>query len=76
MREPAAVSQIDLLLKQTIRHHLIFRWRSDDEFAGGLVIWMINHRQPLPGLIRPVGAEEGTLPYLFVPMRRPPPGTP
>ena len=42
MRTAAAIAEIEFLLQEAVRDHLILRWRGDDEFAGGLVGGMIH----------------------------------
>ena len=61
VRDPPAVSQIDLFLKQTIGHHLVPGGGGDQEFAGRLVVGMVDDGQPLARLVGPVGAEERAL---------------
>src|SRR5262249_1005328 len=58
MRQSLTVAEIRLLLKQTVRHYLILGWRGDEKLARGLVIWMVDHRKPLPCQIWPIQAEE------------------
>ena len=65
VRQPAPIAEIGRLLQQTIRNHLINRGRGDDEFAGGLVVRMVDHGQPLARPVRPVLAEEGALAILI-----------
>src|SRR5688500_27046 len=53
--------EIELLDQKPVRDNLIVARGGDDELAGGLVVGMVHHRQPLPGAVRPVLAEAGPL---------------
>ena len=58
VREAPAVAEVGLLDQQAVRDHLVVGGRGDHELAGGLVVRVIDDRQPLPRLVRPVVAEE------------------
>ena len=61
VRAPPVVREVELFDQQPVRHHLIVTRRRDDELAGGLVVGMIDHRQPVPRAVRPVLAEHAAL---------------
>ena len=61
VRHAPPVAHVDLLHQCPVRHHLISRRRGDQELAGGFVVGMIDHGQPLARLVGPVGAEERAL---------------
>ena len=44
VRDAAAVAEVRFFLKQTVRDHLVFRGRRDDELAGGFVVGMVDDR--------------------------------
>src|SRR5437870_8308482 len=66
MRYAASIAEVDLFLKDAVRHHLISRWRGDDELAGGFVVGVIDGGQPLAGEVGPVGAEHSPLAVLIL----------
>ena len=61
VREPAGARQVALLDEQPVGHDLVLRRRGDDELAGGLVVRVVDRRQPLPRAIGPVLAEDHAL---------------
>ena len=61
VREAPAVAQVDLFLEQPVGHHLVLGGRGDEEFAGGLVVGMVDDGQPLVRQVGPVDAEEAAL---------------
>ena len=61
MGHAAAVAQIEFLPQQAVGDHLVFRRRGDQKFAGGLVVGVIDHGQPLARQVGPVPAEEAAL---------------
>ena len=61
VRAPPSPGEIDFLDQEAVGDDLVLRGRRDDELAGGLVVRMVDHRQPLPGVVRPVLAEGGPL---------------
>ena len=66
MGHAAAVAEIEFLLQQAVGHHLIFGGRGDQEFAGGLVVGVIDHGQPLARQGGPVPTEEGAVAELVL----------
>jgi hypothetical protein len=50
-----------LLDQEPVGHDLIMRGRRHDELASGFVVRVIDHRQPLPRVVRPVLAERRAL---------------
>ncbi len=61
VRAPHAARQVDLFNQQSVRHHLILVGRGHDELAGGLVVRVIDHWQPIADQVGPVLAEERSL---------------
>ena len=59
--EAAAVAEVGLLLQQAVGDDLVARGGRDDELAGGLVVGVVDRRQPPAGLVGPVVAEERPL---------------
>ena len=62
----AAVAEIEFLLQQAVGHHLIFGGRGDQKFAGGFVVGVIDHGQPLAREGGPVPTEEGAVAELVL----------
>ena len=48
VRAACTVRQIQLLDQHPVGHYLVVRGRGDDELAGGFVVRVIDHGQPLP----------------------------
>ena len=61
VRAPHVVRQVELFDQQAVGDDLVVIRRRDDELAGGLVVRVIDHRQPVANQVRPVLAEEGAL---------------
>ncbi len=66
VRQPPAVAQIDGLLQRSVGDHLIFRWRGDQELAGGFIVGVVDGGQPLVRQVGPVDAEETSLAELVL----------
>ena len=58
MRQAASIAEVCFFLQQPVGDDLIFARRGDDKFRRGFVVRMVNHRQPLPRIVRPVFAEK------------------
>ena len=57
-REAPPVAEVGLLDQEAVRDHLVVGGGGDPELARGLVVRVIDDRQPLPRLVRPVVGEE------------------
>ena len=61
VRAAQAAGEVELFDEQPVGDDLVVRRRRDDELAGRLVVRVVDHRQPLARVVRPVLAERGPL---------------